>query len=632
MANYSTLKASVNAYIKANGVRAITGPVLNGILTQMINTLGDGARYGGIATPSGNPGAHDNVVFFAATAAGTYTNYGGFTLDGSTLHVFVYDGTWADVDTGVPTSTAFATKADKDEDAVEGNIAKFDANGNPVDAGIAAEKINQLGQEVDELKAEVEGDTVISETEYSNPGYISITDGSIQNTSSTWIHSDLIPIEQFYSAGKFTTHSLVANVAFYSGNSFSSFISGLSGTTALNPYLVDGDVTAESLAQAIPSNATHIAFSTNSADNSLKVKTISSAIGLEQRVETIEITIDALDKSRRTGVSPKMLHFSFDDTISAFYDIVHNNRDSIFDNAFFGALKSLHETYGAVFSCYCFYDYIILNYVSKISTIASPKTNAVYYLGATDGEYTPGYYVYRNAEWTAYLDTMRSDYVLFSLSTMPNTWASEFSAASSWLKFGLHSKDALTNYSNATAEAATTDYDAFISAMMAITGTPNSIDTVVRLQNFAGSLAVCRAFRDADLGVQGFLCSDYSETGGEAGGYSNGYYLTTALGNAVWKKGQYYDTTERLHFYFSGLRMDNISSVNMPTYLAKFLTADKWEQTAMVEMYCHENQMFNEGVGTLTADYTARLQAVCEWAKNNGFTFGYQMDRIRMAF
>lgn len=105
MANYSTLKASVNAYIKANGVRAITGPVLNGILTQMINTLGDGARYGGIATPSGNPGAHDNVVFFAATAAGTYTNYGGFTLDGTSLHFFVYDGEWHNEDTGIPVTT-----------------------------------------------------------------------------------------------------------------------------------------------------------------------------------------------------------------------------------------------------------------------------------------------------------------------------------------------------------------------------------------------------------------------------------------------------------------------------------------------------------------------------------------------
>lgn len=35
-------------------------------------------------------------------------------------------------------------KAAKDDDAVEGNLAKFDSNGNPVDAGIAAEKVAQI--------------------------------------------------------------------------------------------------------------------------------------------------------------------------------------------------------------------------------------------------------------------------------------------------------------------------------------------------------------------------------------------------------------------------------------------------------------------------------------------------------
>ena len=94
MANYATLKASVNAYIKANGVRAITGPVLNGILTQMINTLGDGARYGGIATPSGNPGAHDNNVAFLAAQPGTYTNFGGITVASGEIALLLYNGSW----------------------------------------------------------------------------------------------------------------------------------------------------------------------------------------------------------------------------------------------------------------------------------------------------------------------------------------------------------------------------------------------------------------------------------------------------------------------------------------------------------------------------------------------------------
>lgn len=41
MANYNSLKATVNANIKANNNQEITGPVLNSVLNQMINALGD---------------------------------------------------------------------------------------------------------------------------------------------------------------------------------------------------------------------------------------------------------------------------------------------------------------------------------------------------------------------------------------------------------------------------------------------------------------------------------------------------------------------------------------------------------------------------------------------------------------
>lgn len=59
------------------------------------------------------------------------------------------------------------TKADKDTDAVEGNIAAFDANGNPVDGGIPVGYINQLGQVV--------GKTAISPIVSGK--YITLSDG-----------------------------------------------------------------------------------------------------------------------------------------------------------------------------------------------------------------------------------------------------------------------------------------------------------------------------------------------------------------------------------------------------------------------------------------------------------------------
>ena len=42
-------------------------------------------------------------------------------------------------------------KADKDTDAVEGNLAEFDANGNPVDSGIPSTKIGEIDDKVTEL-------------------------------------------------------------------------------------------------------------------------------------------------------------------------------------------------------------------------------------------------------------------------------------------------------------------------------------------------------------------------------------------------------------------------------------------------------------------------------------------------
>lgn len=499
-----------------------------------------------------------------------------------------------------------------------------------------AEDTTALDERMDAVEETINGSqtTETETTQYSLPGYIKRSDGTVDGTSSTWIHSDLIPLSKFVKAGIFVSHSVVANAAYYSANEISAanFIS-------FEAFAIGSEQTKEGL--TIPEGAEYVAFSTNGANYALNVTTEETIVtpGLSEKVADLETEAAGLDNrvtilenGADKTLPTKTLHFSFDDTISAFYDIVHNNRASIFDNAFFGALKSLHETYGAVFSCYCFLDYIITKYVSKISTITTPDTSAVYYLSAQDGEFAPGWYVYKNGSWTSFDDVSRSDYVLFSLSSFPSTFASEFSANAKWLKFGLHCKDGMSNYGSATAEEAATDYNSFITSILAITGTPECVDTVVRLQNFSGALNACRGLRDADLGVQGFLCADYSETGGGSGGMNQGYYLTNSDASAVWKKGQIYDYSERLHFYMSALRIDNTTGANMPAYMATFLTPARWEQTAMIEMYAHENQMFNASSGTVGSDYIVRFTAICTWAKNNGFVFGYQMDKIRMAF
>lgn len=104
MANYANLKATINANIKANGTEAITGPVLNSVLTAAVNTLGAGYQFMGVATTSTNPGTPDANVFYIAATPGTYTNFGGKTVADGEVAILKYNGTWTKEVTGAATA------------------------------------------------------------------------------------------------------------------------------------------------------------------------------------------------------------------------------------------------------------------------------------------------------------------------------------------------------------------------------------------------------------------------------------------------------------------------------------------------------------------------------------------------
>ena len=81
MANWSNLKSSINSVIKTNGSQEITGQVLQNVLNTIVSTLGENATFVGVATPTTNPGTPDGNVFYFATQAGTYVNFGGAELE-----------------------------------------------------------------------------------------------------------------------------------------------------------------------------------------------------------------------------------------------------------------------------------------------------------------------------------------------------------------------------------------------------------------------------------------------------------------------------------------------------------------------------------------------------------------------
>ncbi len=146
MANYSNLKASIDAVIKQNGRREITGDVLNQVLKTMVNSLGGGYQMRGVATPTTNPGSPDQNVFYLAFEGGTYVNFNALAveegisvikLDGSTWSAQLFFG----VD-GIPTEgsdnlmssdgVAKAIKTDVRNDAEESGLDISDNGGNVV--------------------------------------------------------------------------------------------------------------------------------------------------------------------------------------------------------------------------------------------------------------------------------------------------------------------------------------------------------------------------------------------------------------------------------------------------------------------------------------------------------------------
>lgn len=125
MANYETLKSAIQQVVKTNGNNEITGALLQQSLLAMINSLGVGYQYVGIATPSTNPGTPDAKVFYFAFANGVYPNFRGLSLNNE-IAILYYDTEWKKSTLDLVTSDALRS-------AIE-SIEPIIINGNVVNA------------------------------------------------------------------------------------------------------------------------------------------------------------------------------------------------------------------------------------------------------------------------------------------------------------------------------------------------------------------------------------------------------------------------------------------------------------------------------------------------------------------
>ena len=116
MANYENLKSAIQQVVKTNGNNAITGALLQQSLLAMINSLGVGYQFIGVATPATNPGTPDKKVFYIASTAGTYSDFGGLEVTEDEVVVLYWDSAWHKVATGIASQAKLSELEKKTED------------------------------------------------------------------------------------------------------------------------------------------------------------------------------------------------------------------------------------------------------------------------------------------------------------------------------------------------------------------------------------------------------------------------------------------------------------------------------------------------------------------------------------
>jgi hypothetical protein len=267
------------------------------------------------------------------------------------------------------------------------------------------------------------------------------------------------------------------------------------------------------------------------------------------------------------------IHISFDDVQTCFANLNGEVYESVWQEPFFGWLKSLHIAYGARFSLY--------TYTSVLRGVS-------------------------------------------------DKYANEFSAASTWLKFGFHADTSGHNLSGISYETGKSYWNEFVGEVIRVTGGTDTLDRLPRLEYFSGSNAGLLGMRDATCGAVGFLSADDSR---------NSYYFDEQTTEYLYTNDELKDQTNGLLFLSTDVRgdwfADNFSTANA---YRKPLKATVYEELAYRErtsafdgawqsviFFTHEWQVYS--AKTLNSK-KAWVEQACEYAKDYELPFIYPQERV----
>ena len=142
MANYSVLKAAVETVVKTNGNQEITGANMQSTIISIIESLGAGYQFIGIATPSTTPPSSPDYNIAYIGGAGTYANFGtSITVPTGTIGLFKYNGSWTNSIVSIGLENAMR----KDFSDIFSNIGVYVSKNSGKLSFIASSSISSLG-------------------------------------------------------------------------------------------------------------------------------------------------------------------------------------------------------------------------------------------------------------------------------------------------------------------------------------------------------------------------------------------------------------------------------------------------------------------------------------------------------
>lgn len=286
MADYANLIAGITANIRQNDTGAITGAILQGQLLNMIVSLGAGYQFMGVATPSTNPGSPDPKVFYIASEAGTYTNFGGIVVAEGEVAILKWDSAWSKEVTGAAT----------------------------------AEQLNQLGQEINGYDSPSVVEEIVTRGEFG----INSTNGYITNSARTeysvriyrlvfgkTYHIQIPKLTNAYTAAYgFLNDADAADPRFKYSSLPSPVVKG-----PLNNF--EGDITAPSAELA------NLVVCYETANGAPTVTTQVHNEGLEDEVGELDERVDALEEKNEVVVYlPTKLYAVVGDTLQIFFQSI----------------------------------------------------------------------------------------------------------------------------------------------------------------------------------------------------------------------------------------------------------------------------------------------------------------------